>query len=93
MDKKIIRELLPEPLPNKEQKADWTSFRPAIAKPHVVRCIVWVVYSFGYILSTKLIINLMNTLKICFNFQMLVLSIMGIALGLFFVIIFIFLDD
>ena len=37
MDKKKIRERLPEPQPNKEQKADDTSINPAIGKPNVVR--------------------------------------------------------
>ena len=36
MDKKKIRERLPKPQPNKEQKADGTSVSPAIAKPNVV---------------------------------------------------------
>ena len=36
MDKKKIRERLPEPQPNKQQKADGTSVSPAIAKPNVV---------------------------------------------------------
>ncbi len=37
MNKSKIEKRLPEPQPQKEQKADGTSVSPAIAKPHVVR--------------------------------------------------------
>ena len=37
MSKRKIEKRLPEPQHSKEQKADATSVRPAIAKPHVVR--------------------------------------------------------
>ena len=37
MSKRKIEKRLPEPQHSKEQKADVTSVRPAIAKPHVVR--------------------------------------------------------
>jgi len=36
MSKSKIEKRLPEPQPNKEQKADGTSVRPAIAKPNVI---------------------------------------------------------
>lgn len=37
MNKSKIEKRLPEPQHSKEKKADVTSVRPAIAKPHVVR--------------------------------------------------------
>jgi hypothetical protein len=38
MNKRKIKELLPEPQHSKEQKADGTSVSPAIAKPNVGCC-------------------------------------------------------